>query len=92
MRNSRNEEEFEHRCVLSWLCRLTTLRSSDRCVLCWVCSRLLLSVAELSSASQQATKQHWVAEMQVMTYRSRAVPVASIGARRAVLNILLGIC
>ena len=52
MGDSRNAEEFEHRCVLYWL---------------------LLSVAvqlpECNEASNQGTG---AAEMQVMTYRSRA--------------------
>ena len=30
MGNSRNAEEFEHRCVLSWLCRLTAQDSGER--------------------------------------------------------------
>ena len=57
MGDSRNAEEFEHRCVLSWLCRLL----------------LSVAVQLPECSLKQAMKHgNAAAEVRLLTYRSRA--------------------
>ena len=78
MGDSRNAEEFEHRCALSWLCRLMLSVAVSRCVLYWAVKSAALRSSELPECRKQATKSTGAAEMQVITCCSRAAVLSHV--------------